>query len=320
MNPQETQQVIAHDEKWVPSIERLKISSTNVRLETTVHEKEETFQVVIDVIKNSMSKTQILMNSFWPTRSVLSMLKSLERLLISLRVEGEEFTEVQDDNASLTILVDLCYKGTLNKYTNIVKSQGKKTEDNPVADVDVSKEFDSKSARKRTAIRIVVKKKVTISAADNIILDPNVTLALGKSTSLTKAVEEEASRQVHATHARIMTESIPKPARRRPSGIAFRYTSQVLKKVSFDLSQKLKGVQSLNPEEKDAADIMKALKESKNTSRRQPGTGGSSEGTGSITRIPNEFKVISTTSSEGTGTKPGVLNEEKVTSIENVIL
>nr|GEZ61954.1 hypothetical protein [Tanacetum cinerariifolium] len=53
MNPQETQQVVARDEKWVPSYERVKISSTNIRLETTVPQKEETFQVVIDIIKNS---------------------------------------------------------------------------------------------------------------------------------------------------------------------------------------------------------------------------------------------------------------------------
>nr|GEW37577.1 hypothetical protein [Tanacetum cinerariifolium] len=53
MNPQETQQVAAHDEKWVPSAERVKINSTNIRLETTVPQKEETFQVVIDIIKNS---------------------------------------------------------------------------------------------------------------------------------------------------------------------------------------------------------------------------------------------------------------------------
>ncbi|GKF21017.1 hypothetical protein Tco_0069655 [Tanacetum coccineum] len=104
MNLQETQQVVARDKKWVPSTKRVKISSTNVRLETTLQQKEETFQVVIDVIKNSTcfrhllslqkspkslcsisgtpsrrSKTQNLMNSFWPTRSALSMLKSLER-------------------------------------------------------------------------------------------------------------------------------------------------------------------------------------------------------------------------------------------------
>nr|GEW63872.1 uncharacterized mitochondrial protein AtMg00810-like [Tanacetum cinerariifolium] len=48
-----TQQVAARDEKWVPSSERVKISSTNVRLETTMPQKEEKFQVVINIIKNS---------------------------------------------------------------------------------------------------------------------------------------------------------------------------------------------------------------------------------------------------------------------------
>ncbi|GJR59234.1 hypothetical protein Tco_1501396 [Tanacetum coccineum] len=39
INPQETQQVAAHDEKWVPSAERVKISSTNIILETTMYQK-----------------------------------------------------------------------------------------------------------------------------------------------------------------------------------------------------------------------------------------------------------------------------------------
>ncbi|GKC69553.1 hypothetical protein Tco_1115436 [Tanacetum coccineum] len=125
-------------------------------------------------------------------------------------------------------------------------------------------------------------------------------MELGKSISLTEAAEEEAARQVHATHARIVTESVPEPARRRPSGIAFRDTSSVTKKMSHDPSQKLKGVQ--------------ALKESKKISRRQPGTGGSSEGTGRIPGVPDESTVTLSTSSEGTGTKPGVPDEEKVTS------
>ncbi|GKB89357.1 hypothetical protein Tco_0961629 [Tanacetum coccineum] len=37
----------------IPYPDRVKISSTNLRLETTVPQKEETFQVMIDVIKNS---------------------------------------------------------------------------------------------------------------------------------------------------------------------------------------------------------------------------------------------------------------------------
>ncbi|GKE87978.1 hypothetical protein Tco_1565453, partial [Tanacetum coccineum] len=87
----------------------------------------------------------------------------------------------------------------------------------PVADVDVSKESDSEPARKRTASRRVVKKKVTIFAVDNIIRDLDITLELGKYIILTKAAEEEAARKVHATHARIMTESKPEPTKKKTS-------------------------------------------------------------------------------------------------------
>nr|GEX08342.1 retrovirus-related Pol polyprotein from transposon TNT 1-94 [Tanacetum cinerariifolium] len=167
---------------------------------------------------------------------------------ICLRVKGEEFTKVQDDDATFTFQVDLGYKGPLHKYTNINTTsndqlrksridilwgmfykenvdylkmvledfalqidhrkerksrqsyqmflkystgqippkqsrgkglEGKKTTYTPVADVDVSKESDSEPARKRTASRRVVKKKVTIFAAYNIIPDLDVALELG---------------------------------------------------------------------------------------------------------------------------------------------
>ncbi|GKC51301.1 hypothetical protein Tco_1074046 [Tanacetum coccineum] len=315
---------------------------------------------------------------------------------ISPRVEGEEFTKVQDDEATLTFLIDLGYKAIINKclsgktidhkkekrsrretmpfprftkviinhflsqhkslsklkfqhyhtikddgivsrlkfirigedyqkyglpipdmmlndkikqsesYQTFLKysigqippknsrgkgSQGKKTGDESQETIDVSEESDSEPARKKTASRRVIKKKVTISADDNIIPDPDVALKLGKSISLTEAAEEEASRQVHATHARIVTESVPKPARRRPSGIAFRDTFSVTKKVSPYPSEKIKGVQTLTPKEQLAADTIQALKE-----------------------------IIPATSSEETGTQPGVPDEEKVTTEANVVL
>ncbi|GJU41386.1 hypothetical protein Tco_1194343 [Tanacetum coccineum] len=60
-----------------------------------------------------------------------------------------------------------------------------------------------------------------------------------------------------------------------------------------------------------AADTMQAIKESKKINRRQPNSGGSSEGTGSIPGVPDESTIVFSPSSEGTGTKPGVLDEEK---------
>ncbi|GJW94174.1 hypothetical protein Tco_0173846 [Tanacetum coccineum] len=180
-------------------------------------------------------------------------------------------------------------------------SQGKKTTYTHVADVDVSEESDPKPPKRKSASRRVVQKKVTISTDDNIISDDlYVALELGKSIIKTEAEEVEAARQVHATHARIMTESVPEPTRRRKSS-----------KVTSDPPKRLKGVPSLTPEEQEVADTMQALKESRKTNRRQPGTRGSNEGTGTIPGVSDESTVVFATSSEGTGTKPGVPDEEK---------
>ncbi|GKC38960.1 hypothetical protein Tco_1051344 [Tanacetum coccineum] len=149
-------------------------------------------------------------------------------------------------------------------------------------------ELEPEPVKRKTTSRSVVKKKVTIFADDNIISDdPDVALELGKSISKTKAEEAEAARQVYATHARIVTESVPKPTRRRKS-----------RQVTSDPPKKLKGVPSLTPEEQEATDTMQALKE----------------------RVLDESTFVFITSSEGTGTKPGVPNEEKDITKENVIL
>ncbi|GJW36330.1 hypothetical protein Tco_0059250 [Tanacetum coccineum] len=50
----------------------------------------------------------------------------------------------------------------------------------------------------------------------------------------------------------------------------------------------LKGIQTLTPAEQEAADVMKALKDSRRMLGRQPGTGGSNEGTGEIPEVLDE--------------------------------
>ncbi|GKA20700.1 hypothetical protein Tco_0700689 [Tanacetum coccineum] len=264
MNPQETQQVAARDEKWVPFTERVKISSTNVRLETTVPQKEETFQVVIDLIKNSScfkaftisaDVPEIFMQQFWYSIKKVQGTDSYEFLLankkcvvnadvfrtildICPRVEGVNFTDVPDDDTTLAFLIKLGYK--------------------------------------------------------------DVALELGKSISLTEAEEAKAARKVHATHARIMTESILEYTKKKSSGRSYRG-------VAIQDTPK-------------AANIIQDLKERKKISKRRRGIGGSIEGTGTIPGVPDESTVVSTTSSEGTGTKPGVSDEEKDITKENFIL
>nr|GEU80063.1 hypothetical protein [Tanacetum cinerariifolium] len=350
-------------DRLVPSTKRVKISSTNLRLETTVPQKEEIFQAVIDIIKNStcfkdftisIDVPEIFMQQFWYTIKKVKGTDSYKFFLakkkcrvdadffrnimdICPRVEGEEFTLQQKDDDTHTFLIDLGYKGEdyqeygldipdvmLNDAIKQSKSYQmfikyftgqiphKKSRE-PEPELEPAK-------RRTTSIR-VVKKKVPIFSDDNIIPDPDVALELGKSISLTKDEEEEAGKQVHATHARIVIESAKKKTDSRSSrSVVIQYTLSAPKLKPVTSKTKLKGVQSLTPTKKEATDIMQALKESKKTSKRQPGTEGSSEGTGTISGAPNKSKFVSTTSSEGNGTKPGVLDEENVITEENVIL
>ncbi|GJS70370.1 hypothetical protein Tco_0703211 [Tanacetum coccineum] len=425
MNPQETQQVAARDEKWVPSAERVKISSTNIRMETTVPQKEETFQVVIDIVKNSMcfkaftisaDILEIFMQQFWYTIKKVQDTDSYEFLLankkctvnaevfrtilnICPRVEGVDFTDVPDDDTTLTFLIDLGYKGPLNRHTNmfvdhmhqpwrtlaaiinkclsrkiasndklrksridILKEMRSKREnmtyprftkiiinhflkqhnsltnlnhkhyhiikDDGIETVDVSEEFEAEPepAKKKTASRRVVKKKVTLSVDDNIISnDPDAALELAKSISQTKAEEAEAARKVHGTHARIVTKSVHESAKKKSSGrssksIVIQDTLTVPKSKPATSKAKLKGSPSLTFAEEEATNIMQDLKESKKISKILPGTGGSNEGTGTILGVLDESTIVFAASSKGTGIKPGVPDEEKDITEEKVIL
>ncbi|GJU04206.1 hypothetical protein Tco_1114544 [Tanacetum coccineum] len=147
MNPQEKQHIAAHDDKRVPFSERVKIISANIRLETIVPQKKETFQVLIDLIKNftcfkafiiSADIPEIFMQQLWYSIKKVQGTDSYEFLLtnkkctvnaevfriildICPRVEGVDFTDVLDDDTTLTFLIDLGYKGPMYKHTNIFR-------------------------------------------------------------------------------------------------------------------------------------------------------------------------------------------------------
>ncbi|GKA96836.1 retrovirus-related pol polyprotein from transposon TNT 1-94 [Tanacetum coccineum] len=296
----------------VPTKERVKISTTNVRLETTVPQKEETFQVIIDVIKNSTCFKAFIISA----EKCLVDAEVFRKILdICPRVQGEDFTEVLDDESTLTFLIDLGYKGPLYKHPSMYVDlmhqpwitlaaiinkclSGKPASNDRLRKswIDILWGMINEDFVKRLRSTYTFPCIFFISDHyteptefeiqemvnyDNIIPEPSVALDLAKSMSLPEVAEEEAARQVHATH------------------------ESMSKKMYLDPSKKLKGVQTLTHEEQLAVDIMQALKESKKISRRQPNTGGSSEGTGTKPGVPDESTVTPITSSEGTGTKPG---------------
>nr|GEU62120.1 hypothetical protein [Tanacetum cinerariifolium] len=207
-------------------------------------------------------------------------------------------------------------------------SQEKKTANDSQENVDVSKEseLEQEPTKKKTYSKRRFAKKVTMSADDNIISDdPDAALKLAKSISKTKAEEAKKARQVHATHARIVTEFVPESAKKKSCGsrsksVVIQDTLSAPKFKPATSKTKLKGAPSLTLKEQEVEDIMQVLKGSKKKSKRQPGTRGSNKGTGSKPRVPDKSTDVSATSSEGTGIKPGVLDEEKDITKENVIL
>ncbi|GKA32724.1 hypothetical protein Tco_0719091 [Tanacetum coccineum] len=291
MNPQETLQATTRDEKWVPSAKRLKINSTNIRLETTMPQKEDTFQVVIDIIKNSTCFKAFTISADVPK---IFMQQLWTILNICLRVEGEDFIDVPDDETALTFLIDLSYKGPPNRHANMFVDHMHQLWRTLAA----KSEPEPEPTKKKNTIRRVIKKKVTLYTVDNIISDdPDAALELAKFINKTKAEEAEATRKVHAIHARIVTESVSESAKKKSSGrsskiVVIHDTLSAPKSKPTTSKAKLKGAPSLTPIEQEAANIMQALKESKKTSRIQPSIRGSNEGTGSKLGVPDEDKDI----------------------------
>ncbi|GKA70254.1 retrovirus-related pol polyprotein from transposon TNT 1-94 [Tanacetum coccineum] len=73
---QEEIQEAAHEETWVPRAERVKTSSTNLRIDPTMTQKEETYQVILDILKNTSfynaftttaNVQELFMQQFWHT-------------------------------------------------------------------------------------------------------------------------------------------------------------------------------------------------------------------------------------------------------------
>nr|GEU91487.1 hypothetical protein [Tanacetum cinerariifolium] len=136
MNPQETQQVAAHDENWVPSAKRL-------------------FWYTIKKVQDTDSYEFLLANKKCTINA--EVFKTI--LDICLRVEGVDFTDVPNDDTTLTFLIDLGYKGLLNRGKG---SKGRKIVDDSQEIVGVSIESKPEPVKKKTASRRVVKNKVTM--------------------------------------------------------------------------------------------------------------------------------------------------------------
>ncbi|GKF46587.1 hypothetical protein Tco_0136389 [Tanacetum coccineum] len=97
---QEQRQQATRNESLVPSADIVKISATNMRIEPTVPQNEETFQVFLDIIKASPCYKAFTIN--------------VVILDICPRVPNEDFVAPPFEEDLLAFLIELGYKGPLD--------------------------------------------------------------------------------------------------------------------------------------------------------------------------------------------------------------
>ncbi|GJV99309.1 hypothetical protein Tco_1554561 [Tanacetum coccineum] len=133
---------------------------------------------------------------------------------------------------------------------------------------------DSKESKKGNEDYYCSKEKDSITVDDNIVLDPEEVLKLGKSISRAEADEQEEARWVHQTHERLVTkkstsneesddEQEGRLTRRKPIDVVIRDTLNISMKKILDQCQKFKGIAMLLDVAQLASDTQKAIKASR---------------------------------------------------------
>nr|GFA39316.1 hypothetical protein [Tanacetum cinerariifolium] len=120
-------QQVALDEALVPSVQRLRIGRSNLRLPSDIQSKEPTLQVVYDILRNSpffraflvmADVPEIYMQEFWATH-VLDLEAFREMLHISLRIPSQSFAELPFEEEILEFLRFLGHSTQIKTLTDV---------------------------------------------------------------------------------------------------------------------------------------------------------------------------------------------------------
>ncbi|GJV38941.1 hypothetical protein Tco_1417381 [Tanacetum coccineum] len=295
MNPLVARQITL-DEALVASENRAVIGKCNMRIEPTKTQKEARYQVVLDTLKLSpwynaflvtVDVPKVYMHQFWFTISKINDSSSYQFKLDkkNFKVGVDVYRMYYKKNVDF---VELIWEDFMYQIDNRQTATARRLSmpyprshgNQGIQDLSSFCYWTSiPKARKRTTAHITPMKESSLTADDNIISkDPDAALELAKSISIIKAEEQEATRLVHETHKRIVTE---KPTNSRSQdGVVIRDTPIVSTKKTPTQPLNLKGMEMLP----DAA----------------------IEGVGSKQEVPDESKGKTKDTNEGAGSKPKV--------------
>ncbi|GJY81455.1 hypothetical protein Tco_0494206 [Tanacetum coccineum] len=267
-------QQVAQDEALVPIDDQVKIGSCNMRIDPLKKQKEPTYQLSLDIIKqyscyNAFLKTtdvpQIYMQQFWYTIAKNQIHHVLGRLKFISKGEKDQKNgmSIPDTMMNAEIKESDHYMAYLTLSTNVeenvpkvVKGKGKELLGKKKADASVLKEKKKDVMKKKDARKkkdVVPRKKRSITADDNILPDPDEALKLDSAES-EETEDDEVQPLIRRSTSVVIGREIPKR----------------LAKEALDHSQKLKGIETIQQQFQ-----------------------GSSEGAGIIQEVPDEPKDIS---------------------------
>ncbi|GJW56351.1 hypothetical protein Tco_0103082 [Tanacetum coccineum] len=285
---QEQCQQAARNETLVPSTDRVKICTSNMRIETNVPQREETFQVISDVIKAFPCYKAFTITIDVPEIYILgrrqAMTDYINQELLSCEAKLRRrktmfylrFTKIIINH--FLLLNPSIPKGP-SSGLNTIKDDGVI---NRLKFVRIGEYFQEYGlAIPKTMLTEEIRQ---LEAYQTFIKYSTSLIPLKKSRGKGSQGKKQAVTPKPAS-VKVSDEFDPEPAKRkigsrRSRGVVIQDTLNVPKKKLVDHSQKLKGVQMLTAEEQLATYTMQAIKNSKKLSKSQPHAGGSIEGTG----------------------------------------
>ncbi|GJU30767.1 hypothetical protein Tco_1174356 [Tanacetum coccineum] len=277
-----------------------------MRIDPTMTQKEETYQVVLDIIKNTTfykaflataDVPEIYMQQFWHTVTKIKESTFYVFKLANKKCQFDVEVFLKDD-------------GVLSRMKF----------------VRIGEDFQKYG---RTIPKTMLTERIKQTEAYQTFIKYSTSLIPPKKSRGKGSQGKKSAVTPKPTSVEVFDESDPKPLegqtcidrKSKKKSQSLQMTTSSLNQMSCgnltpnllkdQLEEDHQGIQTLTVEEQLAADTIQALKASRKSSKIQPHVGGSSEGTGASPGVPDESTVILTTSSEGTGTKPGVPDEVK---------
>nr|GEX16957.1 hypothetical protein [Tanacetum cinerariifolium] len=251
-------------------------------MDPVAKQREETYQVALDIIKNIP-----FYNAFLISTDVPEIYMQQEILDIFSKVENQEFTVPLSFESLVKFVLELGYKAVL--LTEKIKES------------NAYKMFFSYS------IGLIPSKKGRGKGSQK-----------GKSTATSK--EPSKKRKKPSKKKQVLhdesTEPEGEPENRQvsikirtPRAVVIQETSSVPVKKTKESPRKLKGIKMLYDAAKLELATQKAIKDSRRASRPKHKIESSSEGTSVSLGVPDELKEVFTDSSKGVGTSPKVPDE-----------